>query len=122
MECLGILGNLMSRIFQIAGVALNGVSKKENVEKEDEEIRSIDNVQYQRIFGLLHDVNKELDLFSKYGVDKIFELRILSVDTKYRGRGLAKQLFVRSELLAEESGFKVNIFSYFVFSNCYTKR
>lgn len=97
----------MNRIFQIAGVALNGISRPEDVEEADKEIKSIDNVQYQRIFGLLHDVNKQLDLFNKYGADKIFELRILSVGTKFRGRGLAKQLFMRSEVLAEEAGFKV---------------
>lgn len=95
-------------------MALNGISRPEDIEEADKEIKSIDNVQYQRIFGLLHDVNKELDLFNKYDVDKIFELRILSVGTKFRGRGLAKQLFMRSEVLAEEAGFKVIINEKFV--------
>lgn len=90
-------------------MALNGISRKGDTEHSLEEMKSIDNIAYQRIFGLLNTVNKEIDLFGKYGVDKIFELRILSVDSKYRGKGLAKELFSRSELIAEEYGFKVNM-------------
>lgn len=96
-------------IFQIAGVALNGISRRGDVEKALEEMKSIDNIKYQRIFGLLNNVNKSIDLFSKYNVDKIFELRILSVDSRFRGKGIAKELFLRSELIAEEHGFKVKI-------------
>ncbi|XP_074033287.1 arylalkylamine N-acetyltransferase-like 7 isoform X3 [Leptinotarsa decemlineata] len=92
---------------EIAGVALNGISRKGDVEKSLEEMKSIDNIQYQRVFGLLNNVNKDLDLFTKYNVEKIFELRILSVDDKYRGRGLAKELFSRSEMIAKEYGFEL---------------
>lgn len=97
----------MKRIFQIAGVALNGISRRGDEEKALEEMASIDNIQYHRIFGLLHNVNKELDLYTKYDIEKIFELRILSVGSNYRGQGLAKELFLRSELIAEEYGLKV---------------
>lgn len=88
-------------------MALNGISHRGDVEKALEEMKSIDNVPYQRIFGLLNEVNKSADLFQKYNVEKIFELRILSVDSKFRGRGVARELFLRSELIAEEHGFKV---------------
>lgn len=92
---------------EIAGVALNGISRPGDVEKALEEMASIDNLQFHRIFGLLHNANKELDLFTKYDTDKIFELRILSVGSNFRGRGLAKELCVRSELIAEECGAKI---------------
>ncbi|KAJ8919253.1 hypothetical protein NQ315_003836 [Exocentrus adspersus] len=91
----------------IAGVALNGIARQGDTERSLEEMKSIDNVPYQRIFGLLNSVNKEIDLFGKYNVDKIFELRILSVDSNYRGKGVAKELFSRSEIIAEEHGFKL---------------
>ncbi|KAF7271006.1 hypothetical protein GWI33_016066 [Rhynchophorus ferrugineus] len=94
---------------KIAGVALNGISIKGDTEKAIEEMKSIDNLQYRRIFGLLNDVNLELDLFAKYNVDKIFEIRILSVDSSYRGKGIAKELFSQSEMIAKQNGFKVNI-------------
>ncbi|CAH0559958.1 unnamed protein product [Brassicogethes aeneus] len=91
----------------IAGVALSGVSKRGDAEKALEEMKSIDNLKYHRIFGLLNNVNKSLDLYSKYNVEEIFDIRILSVDTRYRGKGLAKELFHRSGLLAAEKGFKL---------------
>lgn len=80
---------------------------KGETEKAIEEIKNIDNLEYRRIFGLLNDVNHELDLFSKYNVDKIFEIRILSVDSSYRGKGIAKELFAQSEAIARKNGFKV---------------
>ncbi|CAG9762802.1 unnamed protein product [Ceutorhynchus assimilis] len=92
---------------KIAGVALNGVSHKGDTEKAVEEMKDIDNLQYRRIFGLLNEANLELDLFTKYNVDKIFEVRILSVDSGYRGKGIAKELFVQSEAVARKHGFKV---------------
>lgn len=92
---------------QIAGVALNGVSQRDDVEKSLEEIKTVDNIAYQRIFGLLNNANHELDLFNKYNVDKIFEFRILAVDTRFRGRGIAKELYARTEKTAIDNGFKV---------------
>nr|XP_022920579.1 dopamine N-acetyltransferase-like [Onthophagus taurus] len=92
---------------EIAGVALNGISRKGDVETAMEAMKDIDSIEYHHIFELLFGLNKKADLFNKYKVDKIFELRILSVDGKYRGRGIAKELFQRSEIVAEESGFKL---------------
>ncbi|KAG5879467.1 Dopamine N-acetyltransferase, partial [Gonioctena quinquepunctata] len=106
---------------EIAGVALNGISRRGDIEKALEGMKSVDNVPYQRIFGLLLNVNKELDLFTKYNVDGIFDLRILSVDNKYRGRGLAKELFARSEKIAQENGLeliKVDATSFFTQKVC----
>jgi GNAT superfamily N-acetyltransferase len=88
-------------------VALNGIARRGDVEKALEEMKTIDNIKYQRIFGLLNSVNKTANLFGKYNVDKIFELRILSVDSRFRGKGIARELFLRSELIAEEHGFKL---------------
>ncbi|ENN75800.1 hypothetical protein D910_11685 [Dendroctonus ponderosae] len=92
---------------KIAGVALNGTSKRGETEQSIEEMKTIENLEYRRIFGLLNDVNLELDLFSKYNVDKIFEVRILSVDSSYRGKGIAKELFAQSEAMARKNAFKV---------------
>lgn len=90
-------------------MALNGIARRGDVEKALEEMKTIDNIKYQRIFGLLNSVNKTANLFGKYNVDKIFELRILSVDSRFRGKGIARELFLRSELIAEEHGFKVTV-------------
>ncbi|KAF5289848.1 hypothetical protein FQR65_LT10664 [Abscondita terminalis] len=92
---------------EIAGVALNGISHRGEVEEDLKEVDASDNKEYRLIFGLLHNVNHELNLFETYNVDKIFELRFLSVDSRYRGRGIANELFVRSEIIAEEYGLKI---------------
>ncbi|XP_072396820.1 arylalkylamine N-acetyltransferase 1-like [Diabrotica undecimpunctata] len=92
---------------EIAGVLLNGICRRGDIEKSLENMKTIDSVPYHRIFGLLNGVNKEIDLFTRYNVEEIFELRILSVEPKYRGRGLAKELFSRSEGIARKHGLKL---------------
>lgn len=57
--------------------------------------------------GLLFRHNAEAKLFERYNVEKIFELRILSVDSDYRGQGLGQTLVKKSEELAKEHGFTV---------------
>lgn len=59
--------------------------------------------------GLLFSHNADVQLFKKYDVEKIFELRILSVDSDFRGRGLGQALVKKSEELARENGFTVSI-------------
>lgn len=95
-------------IFQIAGIALNGISRRGEVEEALKSMGNVENIQYHHIFGLLFNLNKEADLFNKYGIDEIFELRILCVSPKYRGRGIASKLFAASEKIAVERGFKVS--------------
>ncbi|GLV36018.1 Arylalkylamine N-acetyltransferase-like 7 [Carabus blaptoides fortunei] len=91
---------------KIAGVALNGISHRGDIMKAQQKLKTVLDIKFRRIFGLLYNINQELDLFSKYNVDDIFEFRIVSVDSRYRGSGIAKQLMLRSELIAEEYGFK----------------
>lgn len=93
--------------FQIAGVALNGILHRGDVEKAQEKLKTVTDAKYRQIFGLLYNVNQKIDLFNKYAVDAVFEFRIVSVDNKYRGLGIAKQLMLRSEIIAEEYGFKI---------------
>lgn len=94
---------------QIAGVALNGILHRGDIEKAQDKLKTVSDTKFRKIFGLLYHVNKKIDLFTKYNVDKIFEFRIVSVDNKFRGAGIAKQLMLRSEIIAEEYGFKVRI-------------
>lgn len=56
---------------------------------------------------MLYDENLKKDIFELYNVDKFFEIRIVSVDPKFRGQGVAKKLFTESEKLAKELGAKV---------------
>lgn len=92
---------------QIAGVALNGVLVDGDVEKAFENLQCIDDEKFKKIFSFLYSHNLEVNLFEQFDVDRIFELRILSVNSKYRGQGIARQLVVKSEKIAEENGFKL---------------
>lgn len=62
---------------------------------------------FTRIFQLLYEENLKLDLFRRYRTEQIFELRILSVDGRFRGRGIAKELLLHSERVAAAGGFRV---------------
>ena len=91
-------------------MALNGVQHPGDIAAAQAKLKTMADVKFRKIFDLLYGVNRSLDLFTQHGVDKIFECRILSVDKRFRGRGLARELLRRSEITARESGFKVLIF------------
>ncbi|KAK3912823.1 Dopamine N-acetyltransferase [Frankliniella fusca] len=92
---------------RVVGVALNGVLLPDDLSASQAKLAEMDDAKFRRIFGLLYSVNRRLDLFTKYGVDRIFECRILSVDNRYRGRGLARQLLERSIETARAAGFQL---------------
>jgi len=91
-------------------VALNGVQHPGDIVAAQAKLTTMADIKFRKIFDLLYGVNRSLDLFTQHGVDKIFECRILSVDKRFRGRGLARELLRRSEITARQSGFKVLIF------------
>ncbi|RZF35578.1 hypothetical protein LSTR_LSTR005106 [Laodelphax striatellus] len=92
---------------EVIGVALNGVQHMGDLNAAQEKLEKMTDGSFKQIFGLLYSLNQTLDLFSKYEVENIFECRILSVDSRFRGRGLAKELMRRSEEVAKDAGFKV---------------
>lgn len=68
--------------------------------KEDGEpdyIKNCANPKFKKILKLLNHVDKEANLSKKYPEQKIMELRIISVDGSWRGRGIAKSLVEKTE-------------------------
>lgn len=92
---------------KIVGVALNGIQRPEDAKWEKEKIMRATDQKYKNIFSFLYGINQDLDLFQKYRVNSIFECRILSVDQKYRGQGLAKKLLEKSLEVAQKAGYKL---------------
>ncbi|XP_071441430.1 arylalkylamine N-acetyltransferase-like 2 isoform X2 [Hetaerina americana] len=92
---------------RVVGVALNGVTRPGDLEVAERQLAHSPDPKFRRIFGLLNDANKELSLFERYNVDRIFELRIVSVDSIVRGRGLSNELMRRSVELARSKGFRL---------------
>lgn len=95
---------------QIAGVCLNGILQKGDIETSLANLHLKDDEKFRKIFTLLYTENLKNDLFEKYHIDKIFEIRILSVDSKFRGHGVAGSLMLKSKLVAEENGFRVLLY------------
>ncbi|XP_055923953.1 arylalkylamine N-acetyltransferase 1 [Eupeodes corollae] len=109
---------------EIAGVVLNGVLQPGDMEIAQKKINLSDDENFKKIFNLIYSQNLKFDLFEKFQVDRLFDLRILSVDSKFRGQGIAKELVKRSVAQAECCGFKVlkadatGIFSQKIIRSC----
>lgn len=87
---------------------MNGILLRGDIEEALNNVNQLKDERTKKIFRLLYEQNLKLNLFKRFNVDKIFEIRILSVDANFRGQGLAKELWKRSEIMAEECDFKVN--------------
>lgn len=92
---------------QIAGVALNGVVTKESTKHAMDDLQQRTDEKFKKILYLLCSQNLKVNLFKEFDVDELFETRILSVNPKFRGQGVAKNLLLTSEDVAREHGFKV---------------
>ncbi|KAH8386882.1 hypothetical protein KR093_003265, partial [Drosophila rubida] len=90
---------------QIAGVVLNGVLLPGDTEKALDKLQFSCDKNYKKIFELLYRHSLQVDLFKCFNVERIFDVRILSVDARYRGQGIAKELVRRTELVARESDY-----------------
>lgn len=94
--------------FQVLGVALNGVLKPGDTSRALKKLKTLDDQKFSKIFTLLYSITEDLDLFNKYDVDSILECRIMSVDSRARGKGLAGELMRRTIQIAKDNGYKVN--------------
>lgn len=79
----------------------------EDIEASWKEIEALEDDAFKKIFVFLYTHNARHNLFKEFNVDKIFEVRILSVDAKFRGQGIAKNLLRKSEACAAENDFRM---------------
>jgi hypothetical protein len=87
----------LSAAGRVVGVALNGSHEPGHLEEMQKNADSCPNPRFRNILQLLAAVERGSDVFSKFpDVDRLVELRILSVDTALRGRGIAKALLEES--------------------------
>ncbi|KFB37543.1 AGAP011168-PA-like protein [Anopheles sinensis] len=93
---------------EIAGVVVNGILYgNDDTSRALDTLATMDDDKFRKIFTLLYEENLKIDLFEQFSVEKIFEIRILSVDSKFRGQGLAKELMRKSEEVARTQGFRI---------------
>jgi len=87
---------------EIVGVCLNGFLHPGDTLKAKDNLESSKDERFKKIFSLLYNQNLTVDFFKEFDVDRVFEYRILSVDSNYRGQGLAKKLIQKSEDIARK--------------------
>ncbi|XP_067637024.1 arylalkylamine N-acetyltransferase 1 isoform X2 [Eurosta solidaginis] len=90
----------------IAGVCLNGVVYPNDIVDFQERVELSEDERFKKIFRLLNAHNLKASIFGHFNVDRAFEVRMLSVDGRFRGQGIAKELVQRSEQIARDFEFK----------------
>jgi hypothetical protein len=82
---------------KVIGVVLNGSHEPGHLDEMQRNADNCPHPPFRKILQLLAAVEHGSDVFSKFpDVDKLFEVRILSVDSVLRGRGIAKALIEKS--------------------------
>lgn len=65
-------------------------------EGEPEYIDNCKNPKFRKILRLLHHVDKSAAIPTRYPGQKVLEIRIISVDSNWRGRGVAGALIEKT--------------------------
>ncbi|KAI4495724.1 hypothetical protein M0802_008347 [Mischocyttarus mexicanus] len=76
-------------------------------EEEPEYIKNCENYKFKKILRFLHHVDKKVNADGKFRDQNILEIRIISVDTNWRGKGIAKTLIEKATEIARERGFDI---------------
>ncbi|XP_025198944.1 dopamine N-acetyltransferase-like [Melanaphis sacchari] len=89
----------------LIGVVLNNVMHREDGEKNNESEEDIkDNTKFSVITTFLDKVEREADVFKKYpSIDRVMDIKIISVDESFRGQGVCKALIDKTIELALEN-------------------
>jgi predicted GNAT family acetyltransferase len=86
----------VSQAGDIMGVILNNImhrNEEEEEEEDDEDDNCNDNLKFKEIVVLLDKIKKEADVFEQYpNVNRILEIKIVTVNEAYRGQGVCKAL------------------------------
>lgn len=79
----------------IIGVVLNG-SMGPPCDEEPDYITNCANPKFKKILKLLHHVHENSKIADKFPNQKVLEVGIISVDSNWRGKGVAKALIEKS--------------------------
>jgi len=85
----------ISQTGDIMGVILNNIMHRDDVEEEedDDDETCNENSKFKDIVVLLDKIKREADVFVQYpNVNRILEIKIVTVNEEYRGQGVCKAL------------------------------
>ncbi|XP_070171547.1 arylalkylamine N-acetyltransferase 1 isoform X1 [Polyergus mexicanus] len=88
----------------IIGVLLNGKTDPPP-DEEPEYIKSCKNPKFKKILKLLHHIDKRVNVDGQFQDLNVLEIKIISVDINWRGKGVAKALIGKAIEIAKEQGF-----------------
>lgn len=88
----------------IVGVLLNG-KMDPPCEGDPEYITTCENPKFKKILRLLRYVDQNVTRNGQYEDLNVLEIRILSVDSSWRGKGIAKTLVEKTIEIGKEKGF-----------------
>lgn len=93
----------MSQTGDIMGVILNSVMLRDTTEEEDDDDETCnENLKFKNIVVLLDKIKREADVFAQYpNVDRILEIKIVTVNDAYRGQGVCKALIDRTKYVPD---------------------
>lgn len=97
---------------QVAAVSLNSVVRPGDIDKGMSKLNEFQDEKFKQILRFQYEENKKLDLFRDFGVDRIFDFGIVSVNSKYRGQGVPQHLFRANRTIAINNGFTVCVKRY----------
>ncbi|KAL0266722.1 UNVERIFIED_CONTAM: hypothetical protein PYX00_009190 [Menopon gallinae] len=89
---------------EVVGVCLSGGVRR-NEQKDSSECT---NDKFRKVMNLLIESDRQTDIFSRYPkLDSLLDVKIISVDTNWRGMGICKALLEKTREVAKEQGFQV---------------
>ncbi|XP_060868424.1 arylalkylamine N-acetyltransferase 1-like [Metopolophium dirhodum] len=117
--CCNIFNN-GDNILYVMGVTLNTIMSKDDLIVQYGDENFISNLKFDDIEVFLYKIRRDIDLYEKYpNVDRIMELKIISVNEKYRGQGVCKALINKLKELALKLEYKM---MYAECSSCFTAK
>ncbi|XP_014294929.1 arylalkylamine N-acetyltransferase 1 isoform X1 [Microplitis demolitor] len=89
----------------IVGVQLNGTTVAPEDTDEPDFIKNCENEKFKKILRLLHYVDRKADVLSRYPDKKMIDVKIISVDSNWRGKGIAATLCKKTMEMAKELNY-----------------
>lgn len=91
----------VSQTGDIMGVILNNIMRRDDIEEDEDDDESCnENLKFKEIVVLLNKIKREAGVFAQYpNVDRILEIKIVTVNEAYRGQGVCKALVDKTKYL-----------------------
>lgn len=85
---------------ELMGASLNSPMFRDNEIQQIGEENNEKSSKYNDIMALLDKAEQDIDVFGKYPyIDRIMELKIITVNEAYRGQGICKALINKSKYI-----------------------